>query len=405
MRIAYLTARYPFPPIGGYRMRVYYTLRHLLRSHEVTLYALDSQVKLNEGSRRPDLPGLQQKIFSMGKAAYAWNGVRGLFSGLPLQVKLYECTDFIQALDAEVRAGAYDLLFVHLVRMAEYVRPYHHLPRVLDMADSIYLHYARMREIWWSPRWLGARVDRSRIQRYEAEAPRWFDSVLIHTQEDLEWVQQQSGTTNVAQSLMGVDTEEYAFQEGPYNPRRIVYCGKLDYLPNTDAALYFANEIFPLVRREVPDAQFAVVGLNPPQSVRALARIPGVEVLANVPDIRPEVSSAAVSVAPIRFGAGIQNKVLQSLAMGVPVVTTPLAAKPFGEPGSSPVLAAETPREFAGQVVRILQDSVYRAQLARAGRRLVETRFEWKQVLAPLDTLLGRLSESKAELFPRIGSV
>ncbi|HVB29374.1 MAG TPA: glycosyltransferase [Terriglobia bacterium] len=405
MRIAYLTARLPFPPIGGYRMRVYYTLRHLLRSHEVTLYAMDSRVKLSGASPHPDLPGLRQRIFTMGKAAYAWNGLAAFFSGLPLQVKLYECPEFVQALDADIRSGAFDLLFVHLVRMAEYARPYHHLPRVLDMADSIYLHYARMRKIWWSPWWVGAQMDRNRIRRYEAEVPRWFDSVMVHTEEDLEWVQKQSGATNLVQSSMGVDTEEFAFQEGTYNPRRIVYCGKLDYLPNTDAALYFANEIFPLVRRQVPDAQFAVVGLNPPRSLRALARTSGIEVRANVPDIRPEVSSAAVSVAPIRFGAGIQNKVLQSLAMGVPVVATPLAAKPFGERSISPVLAGETPQEFAGHVVRILQDSGYRAQLARAGRKLIETCFQWEQVLAPLDSILERVAENKVVFSPRSGSV
>ena len=389
MRIAYLTARLPFPPIGGYRMRVYYTLRHLLRSHEVTLYAMGSQVKLN-GTRHSDLPGLQQRIFNMGKAAYAWNGVTAFFSDLPLQVKLYECPRFAEALDSDIRSGAFDLLFVHLVRMAEYVRPHHHLPRVLDMADSIYLHYSRMQKIWWNPIWLGARMDRNRIRLYEAEVPRWFDSVLVHTEEDLQWVQEQSGATNLLQSSMGVDTEEFAFQEGPYNPRRIVYCGKLDYLPNTDAALYFANHIFPLVRRQVPDAQFSVVGLNPPRSVRALAQIPGIEVRANVPDIRPEVSSAAVSVAPIRFGAGIQNKILQALAMGVPVVATRLAAKPFGGLAGSQVLAAETPQEFADQVVKILQDSGFRAQLSRAGRSLIEAHFQWEKVLAPLDSFLAR---------------
>jgi hypothetical protein len=196
---------------------------------------------------------------------------------------------------------------------------------------------------------------------------------------------------------MGVDAEEFAFQEGPYNPRRIVYCAKLDYLPNSDAALYFAKQIFPLVRRRLPDAQFSVVGLNPPRSVLDLARIPGVDVRANVPDIRREMSSAAVSVAPVRFGAGIQNKILQSLSMGIPVVATQFAARPFGEPANSPLLAAESPQEFADQVLRILEDSQYRMQLAHAGRQLIEARFQWDQVLAPLDRILEGLVKNRVE--------
>jgi len=220
---------------------------------------------------------------------------------------------------------------------------------------------------------------------------------MIHTKDDLEWVRQQSGAGNLTQSLMGVDTEEFAFQEGPYHPRRIVYCAKLDYLPNSDAAIYFANQIFPLIRRRLPDARFSVVGLNPPRSVRELARIPGVDVRANVPDVRREMADAAVSVAPVRFGAGIQNKILQSLSMGIPVVATRFAARPFGEPSNSPLLAAESPEDFAGQVVRILEDPQRRVRLARAGRQLIEARFQWDQVLAPLDRILEGLVEKQVE--------
>jgi glycosyltransferase involved in cell wall biosynthesis len=378
-------------------MRVYYTLRHLLRSHEVTLYTLASSPKVHWQSHHSDLPGLEQKTFQMAKSAFAWNSAAAFFSNLPLQVRLYQCPDLIQTLDSDIRSGAFDLLFVHLIRMAEYARPYRSLPRILDMADSIYQHYARMRKIWWSPWWVGARMDRGRVRRYEAEVPRWFNNVMIHTKDDLEWVREQSGAGNLTQSLMGVDAEEFAFQEGPYNPRRIVYCAKLDYLPNSDAALYFAKQIFPLVRRRLPDAQFSVVGLNPPRSVLDLARIPGVDVRANVPDIRREMSSAAVSVAPVRFGAGIQNKILQSLSMGIPVVATQFAARPFGEPANSPLLAAESPQEFADQVLRILEDSQYRMQLAHAGRQLIEARFQWDQVLAPLDRILEGLVKNRVE--------
>ena len=383
-------------------MRVYHTLRYLLRSHEVTLYTLASKPNLNGQGRHPDLPGLRQKVFAMGKAAYARNVAAAFFSGLPLQTRLYECPDLVQALDADIRSGAFDVLFIHLIRMAEYARPYHQLPRVLDMADSISLHYARMRRVFWSPRWVGARIDQDRVRRYEAEVPNRFDSVLIHTEEDLDWVRKQSGAMNLVQSLMGVDTNQFAFHEGPYNSRRIVYCAKLDTLPNTDAAVYFASQIFPLVRRQVPDAQFSAVGFNPPRSLRALAKIPGVEVRANVPDVRPEISNAAVSVAPLRFGAGIQNKILQSLAMGVPVVATPLAARPFGEGASSPLLVADTPEEFADRVARILLDSEYRTELARAGRRLIEARFQWDQVFASLGGILDRIQEERFRTRPEL---
>ena len=395
MRIAYLTTRLPFPPVGGDRMRVYYTLRHLLRSHDVTLYTLGSRVRLGGASDDSSLPGLRQKTFPMSKTAYAWNGAKALCSKLPFQVNLYECPDLARALDEDIRSGAVDLLFVHLVRMAEYARHYDGVPRVLDMADSIYRHYTRMRQIWWSPQWAGARMDRDRMRQYETDVTKWFDKVLIHTDEDLDWVRNESGASNLVQSPMGVDTDEFAFYSGPYDSNRIVYCGKLDYLPNADAATHFAEEIFPLVKREVPAAEFLVVGFNPPRSVRALERLPGVRVRANVPDVRPEVTHAAVSVAPIRFGAGIQNKILQSLAMGVPVVATSLVAGPFGK--DSPVLEAQNQKDFASHVVRLLLDSEYRSRLAQTGRELVEARFQWEQVMEPIDRILEAASGREAQ--------
>lgn len=387
MRIAYLTARYPFPPIGGDRMRVYYTLRHLLRNHDVTLYTFSSKMAKVQG-RGADFQNLQEKIFPMRKASYTWNAVRGFFSHSPLQVELYKSQSLRQTLDTDIRRGAFDLLFVHLIRMAEYARPYSHIPRILDMADSISLHYARMDRIRWNPRSVGAWLDRDRVGRYESNVPKWFDNVLLHTEEDIEWVRKQSGAANLTLSPMGVDLDEFAFRETMYIPSRIIYCGKLDYLPNTDAAVYFAKRIFPYVRRLVPNAQFIVAGFNPPRCLRTLAETPGIEVQANLPDVRPVISSAAVSVAPIRFGAGIQNKILQSLALGVPVVASPLAAGPFSQNGTSPVLVAASPEKFAGLVVRVLQDHEYRMHLARKGRELIETTYGWDRVFGSLDRII-----------------
>jgi glycosyltransferase involved in cell wall biosynthesis len=197
---------------------------------------------------------------------------------------------------------------------------------------------------------------------------------------------------------MGVDLDEFAFRETMYIPSRIIYCGKLDYLPNTDAAVYFAKRIFPYVRRLVPNAQFIVAGFNPPRCLRTLAETPGIEVQANLPDVRPVISSAAVSVAPIRFGAGIQNKILQSLALGVPVVASPLAAGPFSQNGTSPVLVAASPEKFAGLVVRVLQDHEYRMHLARKGRELIETTYGWDQVFGSLDRIIERHMKVAAKL-------
>jgi sugar transferase (PEP-CTERM/EpsH1 system associated) len=397
MRIAYLTARLPYPPIGGDRARSYHMLRHLLRKHRVTLYAIASPLPKAEGTRPEELAGVEEKHFRISRLGYAWNALKGLFSKLPMQVKLYENHELRKALAADLEQGEIDLLFVHLVRMAEYARPFSRLPRILDMTDSIHLNYSRMPPGISSPLRLAARVERPRLGHYEALAPGWFDKVLLASPVDLEWVRQRSGCTNLVCVPQGTDLEKFSFSTARPRQNQVVFFGKLDSLPNADAAKYFAREVFPRVRRSIPNAEFLVVGWNPPLSVRNLARLPGITVRGNVAEVQPHVAQSAVSVAPTRFGAGIQNKIIESLALGVPAVASPEAALPFGEMDQGPILVGRTVEELAEHVVHVLSDDVLRERLRRLGRLLVESKYTWERVLAPLDNVLEQLRSRGAE--------
>lgn len=376
---------------------MYYTLRHMLRSHEVTLYTLASAPKERWQTHHPDLPGLEQKSFQITKAAFAWNSAAAFFSNLPLQVKLYQCPKLAQQLSSDIRSGAFDLLFVHLIRMAEFARPFKAIPRILDMTDSIHLHYTRMRRFSLTFQGLAALIERTRLQRYESAVCSWFDHVLLASPLDLAWLHRNSSEPNLVLFPTGIEASAFPIHEGDFDPNRIIFVGKLDYLPNTDAAIYFAREILPLVRRAVPKAEFVVAGWNPPSAVRKLERDPSVRVLPNVPDLRTEVAQSSVSVAPMRFGSGIQVKILESLALGTPAVATESVIGAFGEEGKEAILVGRNPDEFAEKVVSILQDSATRERLRRLGRRLIERRFQWHQVLAPLDRILEGIAEKRLE--------
>jgi len=406
MRVAYLTSRFPYPPIGGERLRAYYFLRHLARSHEVTLYAIGSPLPGTVNSNAPELSGLERKRFRISPMGYVWNALKGLVSDLPLQAKLYDSRNLRRALSRDVERGAIDLLFVHLVRMAEFARPFSHLPRILDMTDSIHLNYARMPRKMWSPLWLATRLDYRRLARYEAEAPTWFDKVLISSPVDLAWIQERTERTNFVLVPEGVELSAFPMTEHFDDAKQIIFFGKLDTMPNADAAVYFGREIFPLVKLSVPDARFVVVGWNPPREVRSLARLPGITIRANVQDVRNELTQSALSVAPMRFGAGIQNKILESLALGVPVVASQEAVLPFGHTECEAILVGRTPEDFARQVSRVLGDSAFRESLRRNGRALMESRYGWEQVLAPVDEIIGAFSKYKlcAERHTQSGS-
>ncbi len=397
MRIAYLTSRFPYPPIGGDRVRSYHFLLHLLHSHQVTMYAVASLLPNETATDGSQFPGLAQNLFPIPKLGYVRNAFEGLFSKLPLQVKLYKSNGLFRQLAHDVERGAIDVILTHLVRMAEYARSFEGIPRILDMTDSIHLHYARMPALLLRPHGLAAGIERNRLREYESDVCAWFDNVLLASPLDIGWLRRWHSRPNLTLVPTGIETSDFPFHEGAFDPNRIIFVGKLNYLPNTDAAIYFAREILPCVRHAVPTAELVVVGWNPPRAVRKLARMPHVKVLANVPDVRPEIAKSAVSVAPMRFGAGIQVKVLESLALGTPAVVTESVFGAFGEKGNEAILVGRDPREFADKVASILRDTAYRERLRRAGRRLIETSFQWDQVLAPLDRILDGLADKRRE--------
>ena len=168
-----------------------------------------------------------------------------------------------------------------------------------------------------------------------------------------------------------------------------LFVGVLDYRPNVDGVVWFCREVWPEVRRRRPRARFALVGRRPAPAVRRLAAQPGVDVVGPVPDVRPHLARAAVVVAPLRIARGVQNKVLEALAMARPAVVSPPVLAGLGAGPGVPVLVAATPAEWVEAVVHLLDDPDARRRLGAAGRRHVEECHRWDHCLEPLEALLA----------------
>jgi sugar transferase (PEP-CTERM/EpsH1 system associated) len=190
-----------------------------------------------------------------------------------------------------------------------------------------------------------------------------------------------AGTATVATN--GVDLEYFSPGGGAEQPA-CAFVGALDYLPNVDAAVWFAREVWPMILGRAPGAEFWLIGRKPARAVEALADLPGVKLIGQVPDVRPHLARATVAVIPMRLSRGLQNKVLEALAMGKATVAAPPAlAALSAEPGRH-LLAARTPKEWADAVSLLLADADLRADLGRAGRAFVEDHHHWDRCLAPL---------------------
>jgi glycosyltransferase involved in cell wall biosynthesis len=225
-------------------------------------------------------------------------------------------------------------------------------------------------------------VEYRRMVRFEAILSR-FQRVLVCSETD-----RRALAVNVPNAPLdilpnGVDREAFS-PNGSVEPdaNRIIFTGNMSYYPNADAAKYFVRKIFPLVQRALPNARFSIVGQNPPAGVRRLAGV-NVDVMGFVQDLRAEYMKSSVAVSPVRFGAGTLNKILEPLALGIPVVATPVSVQGM-DPSQKGIVVGGTEEEFANAVVRVLRDPTYRKEALKASEELRD-RYGWDRIAKTLE--------------------
>jgi hypothetical protein len=272
--------------------------------------------------------------------------------------------------------------------MAQYARGLG-IPLVMDFVDvdsdkwRQYADHSRPPLSWLY------RTEARRLQASEAEIASWASLCLLATPVEEALLRSFAPWARTAVMPNGIDSEYYA--PSGIDPSRpaVIFTGAMDYLPNSDAVRHFCADILPLVRREIPETAFYIVGLNPSPDVVRLGEIPGVTVTGAVPDVRPYYARAGVCVAPMRIGRGIQNKVLQGMAMSLPVVASSLAGRGIQAEAGRDLEIADDPVVFAAHVVRLLRSPAERRRLGERGRACVETHYVWERNVEKLEPLLA----------------
>ncbi|MHB8762730.1 MAG: TIGR03087 family PEP-CTERM/XrtA system glycosyltransferase [Deferrisomatales bacterium] len=329
------------------------------------------------------------------------------FMGRPLSAPYFYSARLQQKVDAILSSRAIDAILCFSGPMAEYVfrsataarsegarRPVAQRsgsptrPRlVMDLVDvdsDKWSQYARFQR--WPLSWV-YRLEGALLARYERRVAERFDAVALVSPAEAELFGRRCGLPHKVHAVgNGVDLEYFHPTPEPCRPHSLVFCGAMDYFPNADAVVWFAREVLPRVRQAVGEVTFTIVGSKPTPEVRALAAIPEVRVTGRVDDVRPYVWEAAVSVAPIRIARGVQNKVLEAMAMARPVVATPAAFEGIkAEPGRD-LLVAEA-SAFAEGVGRLLLDPRAAQAMGQRGRSAVEAGYGWGAQLVGLDSL------------------
>lgn len=397
-KVLFLAHRVPFPPDKGDKIRAFHLLRHLAARHEVWLGA--GADDLADLRHEAEARGICQDVCfaPLGPIRRRANLLAGLPRGAPLSVARFrhpELARWTRRVLDDVRP---DLVFVFSSAMAQYVVG--RLPAstrlIVDFCDcdaEKWRAYAEtappgMRAIY--------RREFDRLVKFEAGVLAASEAGVLISETERKLLADflPAGAHKLHVIPNGVDVDYFAPpREPPEDRPLIVLCGRMDYPPNIDGARWFAQEILPRVRRRTADAAFRIVGAAPTPAVRALAALPGVEVTGAVPDVRPHLAEAAVVVAPLRIARGIQNKVLEGMSAGRPVVATPQALDGIEAVAGRDVLTGADAESFAAAVAAVLTKSAP-SDLALNGRACVLRRHQWSAQLRTLDALMERVGAS-----------
>jgi sugar transferase (PEP-CTERM/EpsH1 system associated) len=383
--VLYLTHRVPYPPDKGDRIRNYHLLRQLAKRGRVWLGCLADEAV--SADTLAELHGLCERIAIIpvdGITRWARAGSKLLTGG-----SLSEGMFSAEKLRSTIRDWASQMRFQAAVVSASSLAPYlreevlRETPAIVDLVDvdsQKWLDFAAASA--WPKNWLYT-LEAARVRKLESELPRWARAVAVVSRAEADLYDSFAGPGAATVATNGVDLD--FFQPGDQDLElACAFVGAMDYLPNVDGALWFAREVWPSLRSSYPGAEFRIVGRKPAKAIEELRNVPGIKVTGSVQDVRPFVNSASVVVVPLRLARGVQNKVLEAMAMGKAVVAAPGALAALRTESGKHLLAASSPKEWIEAVNELFSDPVRCRELGTSGREFVERHHHWEHCLEPL---------------------
>ncbi len=388
--ILFLAHRIPYPPDRGDKIRGFNILKYLSQRKRVHLIAFaDSSQDLKRKGGLAPYTGNRSIIWRSKPQIAA--GMQALFTHRPMSITAFHNETLQQSVDNILARHAIDTIFVFSSQMAQYLPPRPRQRVVMDFVDMDSAKFAAYAEGSSGLKgWMFGRESRLLLQHERQVAAR-ADASLFVSEAEAALFRERTGADRVHVVENGIDTQFYdpaaQFKRIDSMGPLIVFTGQMDYRPNIEGVTWFVQTVWPHIRVANPDVRFAIVGRNPSDAVRALSKEPGVVVTGEVADVRGWLAAASVAVAPLKIARGVQNKVLEAMAMARPVVATGDAAQGIDHGGT--IRVGTSVGEMAEAINELLADPRSAAQLGASARERVQQRYSWDARLAPLDSLLG----------------
>jgi sugar transferase (PEP-CTERM/EpsH1 system associated) len=387
MKIVVVLSRVPYPLIKGDKLRAFNQIKALSKKHDIYLFALNDSRLHPEALQHLEPFCKAIKIVRLPKLTILLNLLLTfLFKKLPLQTAYFYNRRAAQQLNRWIETTGAEHIYCQLIRTTEYVKHIQHIPKTLDYMDS--LSSGMQRRIEKAPpylRWV-FRMETRRLKKYEHEIFNSFDHKTIISERDQQLiVNYRNAEIEIVEN--GVDHELFY----PNNlPKKydLLFTGNMSYPPNVECALFLIKSILPLVWKTRPQTQLVIAGANPSRKLKELAS-EHIHFTDWVEDIREYYWQARIFVAPMQIGSGLQNKLLEAMAMKLPCVTSTLANKSLMAPENEAIRIGSSPEEYAEIIIDLLQNPEKANRLAEQGYDFVKANFNWETSVTKLNTLFN----------------
>lgn len=399
LNILFISATVPYPAIDGGRIRVLNLVQNLCKFHNVTFLCFITLPTDDQGIRYLNDLGINVIGIDLKKANLPIL-LHSIFYNKPLTVAKYFSFPMLNEINKLLRSKKFDIVHFEMLHTGQYIKDIQNKGKTKIILDeqnidsSVWFRLAKteshlIRKVlfYWQYKC---------FKSYEKRICRDFNRCLCVSKEDSNLLRSISPETHTEIVPNGVDPHYFSPHDSEEDETKLVFTGSMDWQPNEDAVIYFCQEIFPLIRSELTDMKFFIVGSNPTDKVLSLRDISGVYVTGLVDDVRPYIANSAIYVVPLRIGGGTRLKILQALAMKKAVISTSVGCEGIDiEPGKD-LIVSDDSRDFANKVIMLSKDRGLRRKLGENGRSLILQKYDWKAIVEKLESIYVDIIEEKS---------
>lgn len=390
MNILFLSRWFPYPPSNGSKLRIYNILRGLAQHHSVTLISFADQPDLNP--HPPELQEICKDVKVIPWKAFDPKSSQaglGFFSSTPRSVVDTFSVEMKQAIQDALSTGGYDLVIASQFDMAVYSQYFNQLPAIFEEIEVGVIHgrYQQAETFWHR---LRNGLTWTKHRRYLARQLKNFQAATVVSQQERAIVSKEVKNGHLLEVIPNcVDLKSYETVEETPQPNTLIFTGAFTYFPNYEAMTWFAGEVYPLVKTEIPDISLTITGNH---DNRPLPTGSNITLTGFVDDIRPLIARSWISIVPLHVGGGTRLKILEAMALRTPVIATSKGAEGLEAEHGKHLLIADSPRAFANSIIRLHQDHELRQHLTSNAYRMVQKNYEWSTSIPKFLNLIKQVT-------------